>query len=454
MDFEEVYKRYYQDVFRFCLSMCRSAHIADDITSETFLKAIKEIEEDETANWRDKHRFNEFGLDPDEYNSLDDFLKALDRITDIECEKEDRDQSSKKNKAHHSNTVEKEKHYLISQMPGGTKDIFESNPYCVLGIPCNSTRSIALETYDKLKKLHKLGALKTYKSSFDLKCVEQPKRDLGNLNVILSNLDKLEHRWFWFLNEDYIKLWDKPIFLYNINDWDIDYDKFLIRYIAVLVIDPSFNEYNKWSVIIKMLDRLCSLSDQELYEILSKRISTTEKKKYNYRMVTNNFRDEICKPLIENFINTDGDTLYNLIKMLERTKGHTKEKITPIIKDAVSKWIDSSLCDLKNFVNQIELKKKLSESTSSEASEVLSILNKLEESFLKAEKITSIIGGLQSEVLMNKFATPIYEATIILQSGGKRTESYKYDSLIYKYCDEFQRKEIKRVTPSSYLNSA
>ena len=41
MDFEEVYNRYSKDVFKFCLSLCRNHAIADDITSETFLKAIK-----------------------------------------------------------------------------------------------------------------------------------------------------------------------------------------------------------------------------------------------------------------------------------------------------------------------------------------------------------------------------------------------------------------------------
>ena len=41
MDFEAIYNKYYQDVFRFCLSLCGNSHISDDITSETFLKAIK-----------------------------------------------------------------------------------------------------------------------------------------------------------------------------------------------------------------------------------------------------------------------------------------------------------------------------------------------------------------------------------------------------------------------------
>jgi len=41
VDFEEVYSRYSKDVFKFCLSLCGNRATADDITSETFLKAIK-----------------------------------------------------------------------------------------------------------------------------------------------------------------------------------------------------------------------------------------------------------------------------------------------------------------------------------------------------------------------------------------------------------------------------
>jgi len=41
MDFEDVYGKYSKDVYRFCLSLCGCHSTADDITSETFLKAIK-----------------------------------------------------------------------------------------------------------------------------------------------------------------------------------------------------------------------------------------------------------------------------------------------------------------------------------------------------------------------------------------------------------------------------
>ena len=44
MDFEELYNSHVEDVYRYVLSLCGDSHIAEDITSETFLKAIKAID--------------------------------------------------------------------------------------------------------------------------------------------------------------------------------------------------------------------------------------------------------------------------------------------------------------------------------------------------------------------------------------------------------------------------
>ena len=41
MDFDELYNESADYVYRYVLSLCRNNHIAEDITSETFLKAIK-----------------------------------------------------------------------------------------------------------------------------------------------------------------------------------------------------------------------------------------------------------------------------------------------------------------------------------------------------------------------------------------------------------------------------
>ena len=45
MDFDELYNACADDVYRYALSLCLNKNIAEDITSETFIKAIKAIDQ-------------------------------------------------------------------------------------------------------------------------------------------------------------------------------------------------------------------------------------------------------------------------------------------------------------------------------------------------------------------------------------------------------------------------
>ena len=42
-DFQEVYDLYFRDVYKYCLSLCRDPGLAEEITQETFFKALKNI---------------------------------------------------------------------------------------------------------------------------------------------------------------------------------------------------------------------------------------------------------------------------------------------------------------------------------------------------------------------------------------------------------------------------
>lgn len=42
-DVEQIYEQYFQDVYLFALSLSRSKQIAEEITQETFVKAVKNI---------------------------------------------------------------------------------------------------------------------------------------------------------------------------------------------------------------------------------------------------------------------------------------------------------------------------------------------------------------------------------------------------------------------------
>lgn len=43
-EFEEVYRRYFRDVYRYCLALTRDAQTAEEVTQETFFKALKGID--------------------------------------------------------------------------------------------------------------------------------------------------------------------------------------------------------------------------------------------------------------------------------------------------------------------------------------------------------------------------------------------------------------------------
>lgn len=43
-ELEDIYKRYFKDVYIFVLSLSKNQHIAEDITSETFVKAMQSLD--------------------------------------------------------------------------------------------------------------------------------------------------------------------------------------------------------------------------------------------------------------------------------------------------------------------------------------------------------------------------------------------------------------------------
>ena len=43
-EFQQVYELYFKDVYKYVLALCRDAHMAEEITQETFFKALKSID--------------------------------------------------------------------------------------------------------------------------------------------------------------------------------------------------------------------------------------------------------------------------------------------------------------------------------------------------------------------------------------------------------------------------
>ena len=44
MTFEQIYETYFRDVYRYILSLSGDAHLAEEITADTFFKALRSID--------------------------------------------------------------------------------------------------------------------------------------------------------------------------------------------------------------------------------------------------------------------------------------------------------------------------------------------------------------------------------------------------------------------------
>lgn len=82
---EELYKLYFKDIYRYMLAMAKNEHIAEEITQETFFKAIKNVEgfkgDCDVRTW----------LCQIAKNTYFSFLKKKNRCVSLETEEEKSD---------------------------------------------------------------------------------------------------------------------------------------------------------------------------------------------------------------------------------------------------------------------------------------------------------------------------------------------------------------------------
>ena len=98
--FEKIYREYYTPVYRYTLSLCKNADTAEEITQETFFKALKNIEkynpEQKMLTWLcaiAKNTYFTVIKKSDRFTSLSDELEdngdsLLDKIIDSESSTE------------------------------------------------------------------------------------------------------------------------------------------------------------------------------------------------------------------------------------------------------------------------------------------------------------------------------------------------------------------------------
>ena len=183
---------------------------------------------------------------------------------------------------------------LIKKSSRTIYELILDNPYFVLGLPITASYSDALGVKDKIEKFAKLKVSKAFVSSYDLKNVEDPKRDMSAIQSATVRAKETKYKWIWFKSSEYAKIWESDLLFDWLEERDFDFDIFNAGYIHLIFRDPIFSDSRKWKLFLEKLEFIFSLEDAEMWKILKSQGRVTEDQP-NEKLLKE-FRDTIIIP--------------------------------------------------------------------------------------------------------------------------------------------------------------
>lgn len=338
--------------------------------------------------------------------------------------------------------------YKISDMLPGIRKVFEENPYCVFGISSISALQGIFDQRDINYLLFLIAASDSQQAPYDLKDVELPKRDTESLIKAYGHFNNLKERWLWFQSDTYALTWDNRLLFHCINPSSFSNDQLLACYYNVLITDPLILNSDKWKYLFKMLSTIYSLSENDLKRLAFEDIHTGNKfKKSKY---LNSYKATILGPLLGNISSLPIDSMIRLVDLLEESNEELKYIIKAKVIETGKNNVQSILSRLSNVINTIKEKKELIKASKEEALLLLSHLNEITQKYFYPIEI--LCQKLDSYEMINLVKDTFYNATIGISAGGKGKDACRFDSLIYKYCTDYEKSQIKKAYPLHWLN--
>ena len=341
--------------------------------------------------------------------------------------------------------------YTISKMPKGPRQIFEENPYCILGLPCYASREEVLERRDKLARMSRIGAVDSFVSEFDLAGVEKPNRDHGSLQVAVSHQDRLDDVWLWFVTGIYAKAWQLQKRNTGIYDVSKTYDGFLAAYLFALISDPSFRNTDLWKLVFDRLSGYLHMTDEALLNSILSRVGKEKKESNNSETIIKSFKRSVVKPLLANISELDGESIQRIFSDCN-TFSFLLDEYGDALNERILGWVSEKLVPLTDSTEKYEAKGN-HRTTKEETDEAYRALYVFSEVYFPICKDLELsVDPITSGMMMSKIKDAFYLGVNPLLSGGRKAEAGKFESLIFKYCNAFQKKEIKKNCPLEYLD--
>lgn len=316
-------------------------------------------------------------------------------------------------------------------------DLVAKNPFFILGISTTSDQSKILDTKDKIEKFARLKMAGGYKSSFDLKNIERPKRDIGNIQNAIVSAKELSSRWLFFATDKYCCWWDcDEIFeLFEKEKSENEYDLILACYFNRLITDPEFKDKKKWDVVLSTVGSLCSMKKNSILPILQKHIYSTNS--FSDQDIIDSFKETILKPIAALLEGTTKTQAANFAK-ISIPKSLYESICTAIVTNV------TSLCyPLDIYVKEIE-----NDKSKTDVDKLLLLISDVENNVYKnIDTFISIVGAdsTYAKRIKKKYKETIWNSTNILNSNNKKSKSIPFIKEIYDYCDNGDKQRLRNT---------
>ena len=321
---------------------------------------------------------------------------------------------------------------------------FLDNPYRILGVSCVASNEEANQALDKLKKLARLKALESYKSSFDLASIESPARDLSIAQNALAMLKDKNHKWFWFLEADACHAWFSGKYRIELSKDGQEfgtYDLFLANYIYAIFCDSKFETAETWK---RVLNFYCFICEDSSMELIKSRFTIKELEGKDYKTLLSEFKKAIFVPILQLCDTDDLLVVLRLHKHIKDCDNKLLDELSRTILEKVAYWFKNKETDAFAYLGQFD-ENNISESQRKE------IRERGDQYCQAVEKVFEpVLTELRSELtryemIRESYRTTTYQFMYVLHKCADKSDAIYFANKTYTYCKEDDRQRIKNT---------
>jgi len=332
----------------------------------------------------------------------------------------------------------------LSPLAKKAGNYFLDNPYRTLGITCLASNEDANTALDKLKKLARLKALDSYRSTFDLYGIEKPTRNLSVAQNALVLLKDKSHKWFWFADSDACVAWQSGKYRIELSKEGQEYgtyDLFLANYLYAVICDPNFNSLETWKRILNFYVFICKQSSCEL---LKSRYTEKELQNVNSTELLNSFRNFIFKPILLLCERDDLDAILRLHKCIKECSSRYLDTLSRNVLGKLVSWFTDKEAVIMKYLREAD-EDTISDEKGKE------IRERGEEYCRVVEPVLEMVlrdfrgDTVRYDMIKESYRTATYELMYVLNKCTNKSDAIHFANKCYSYCNADDKKRIQNT---------